>query len=125
MCKDEIKWQIRYPKKWAVSQPNLRYEETIQNRINDFMGSAIKADYVKGSREINLDLTLREAEYLYTANDKVKQMAESGELQNLHKKCDELASSVDTAYIKAMDILNRTEHQINQAENDIYDDLQA
>lgn len=32
---------------------------------------------------------------------------------------------VDTAYIKVMDILGRTELQINQAENDIYEELQS
>jgi len=26
---DEIKWEIRYPKRWAVSEENLRYEETV------------------------------------------------------------------------------------------------
>lgn len=48
------------------------------------MGKAIKADYVKGSRQINLDLSLMDAEYLYTANESVKKMAETGELQKLH-----------------------------------------
>ena len=52
-------------------------------------------------------------------------MAASGELQKVHKKCDEMESAVDTAYIKAMDLLSRTEFQINQAENDVYEDLNS
>lgn len=103
----------------------MRYEELIQQKISDFIGKAIKADYVKGSRQINLDLSLTDAEFLFTANESVKKMAETGELQKLHQKCDELASKVDTAYLKAMDLLNRTELQMNQAENDIYDDLRS
>lgn len=87
------------------------------------MGQAIKADYIKGSREINLDLTLEEAEYLFTASDKVKAMAASGELQKLHKNCDELEQRVETAYIQAMDLLNIAELQIYEAENDIYEEL--
>jgi hypothetical protein len=86
------------------------------------LGKAIQHDYVKGSREINLDLTLLEAEFLFTASDKIKAMAASGELQKLHKKCDSLEVSVDTAYTKTMELLNRTELQINQAENDIVED---
>jgi hypothetical protein len=35
------------------------------------------------SREINLDLTLEEAEYLFTAGDKIKAMAASGELEKI------------------------------------------
>lgn len=107
-----------------MSQIDYRYEETIQNRIKDFLGQAIQGDYVEGKREINLNLTVMEAEYLFTANEKVKKMAASGELQKLHSHCDDLASQVDTAYIKTMDILNRTELQINQAENDIYEEIQ-
>jgi hypothetical protein len=76
------------PKRWAIAELDYRYEEVVQSRINDFMGQAIKADYIKGSREINLDLTLEEAEYLFTASDRVKAMAASGELQKLHQKCD-------------------------------------
>lgn len=76
------------PSKHAVPERDFRYEERVQSRINDFLGQAIKADYIKGSREINLDLTLEEAEYLFTAGDKIKAMAASGELEKIHKKCD-------------------------------------
>jgi hypothetical protein len=34
-----------------------------------------------------------------------------------------MEASVDTAYIKTMDLLTRTEIQINQAENDIYEEF--
>lgn len=62
---------------------------------------------------------------MYTAGDKIKAMAASGELEKIHKKCDEMEASVDTAYIKTMDLLTRTEIQINQAENDIYEDIKS
>ena len=81
----------------------------VESRINDFLGEGIKADYIKGSREINLDLTMLEAEFLFTASDKVKEMAASGQLQELHSKCDSIEKEVDTAYIKSMDLLTRTE----------------
>lgn len=34
-----------------------------------------------------------------------------------------MEAAVDTSYIKTMDLLSRSEMQINQAENDIYEDL--
>lgn len=89
------------------------------------MSNVISADYVKGTREINLELTVKDAEYLFTANESVKKKAASGELQKLHKQCDDLASKVDTSYLKTMDLLSRTENQINTAENDIYEELQS
>lgn len=113
------------PKRHAIAELDYRYEEVVQSRINDFMGQAIKADYIKGSREINLDLTLEEAEYLFTASDKIKAMAASGELQKLHAKCDELEESVETSYITVMDKLKTAEIQINEAEDDIYEELRT
>ena len=84
---DEIKWAVRLPKRYARPTTDLRYsyEETIQNQIKDFLAQGIGADYTQGRREINLDLTMDEAELLYTASDKVKEMASSGELQKLHE----------------------------------------
>ena len=52
-------------------------------------------------------MTLRESEFLYSANDKIKQMAQSGELQKLHARCNELESAVETGYFKVLDHLDR------------------
>ena len=53
------------------------------------MGENIKHDYVEGTRDMNLDLTISEATKLYNAGDDVKAMANSGKLQELHKRCNE------------------------------------
>ena len=50
-------------------------------------------------------------------------MADSGELQELHKRCSDLTQSVESGYIKVMDQLDRTLQQVCEAEQDIYDDL--
>jgi len=44
------------------------------------MEKEIKYDHLNGSRELNLDLSMREAEFLFSANDSVKAMSASGEL---------------------------------------------
>ena len=67
-----------------MSGLNLRYEGQVQDEINNFIGKNIKHDYLDNSRDLNLDMTLREAEFLFSANPQVKAMAESGELQKLH-----------------------------------------
>ena len=67
-----------------MSGLNLRYEQQVQEEINNFIGQHIKHDYLDDSRNLNLDLTLREAEFLFSANPQVKEMAESGDLQKLH-----------------------------------------
>ena len=87
------------------------------------MNSQIKHDYMQGSRDINLDLTLEEATKLYAANSSIREMAETGDLQKLHQSCVDLAKAVDSGFIKVMDQLDRTGQQITEAEQDIYEDL--
>ena len=60
--------------------PSYRYEEQVKESINEFMKQTVKYDYLDGNREINLNLTVGEAELLYHANDHIKDMVESGEL---------------------------------------------
>ena len=66
------------------------------------MSQSIKQDYLDGSREINLSLTLNEAEFLYNANPSIREMAESGELKALHDKCNELEDAVNKGYVQVM-----------------------
>ncbi len=87
---------------------SLMYNDKIQDEILAFLGNRIKADYLKGNRDINLDLTVAEADKLYNAGDRIRDMAESGDLQALHTRCLEQAQAVESGYIKVMDSLDRT-----------------
>jgi len=62
---------------------------------------------LNGNRELNLDLTLEEAQYLYCANDAIKAKAESGELAKIHKKCAEAEKNVEDGVLKVMDQIDR------------------
>ena len=68
-------------------------------------------------------MTVAEAAKLFNAGDKIRSMAESGKLQELHKRCIDQAQAVETGYIKVMDSLDRTLQQVCEAEQDIYDEL--
>ena len=70
-------------------------------------------------------MTLKESEFLYSANEKIKEMAQTGELQRLHAKCNELESAVETGYLKVVDHLDRAIAQIAQTEEDIYQSLDS
>ena len=103
--------------------PSHAYNTDVKNEILNFLAQNVKHDYMQGSRDINLDLTLEEASKLYEAGDQIRELAESGELQALHQRCVDQAKAVDTGYIKVMDLLDKTGQQINEAEADIYEDL--
>ncbi len=79
------------------------YNDKVQDQILSFVGKSIKHDYIRGDREINLDLTVREAQKLYSADDKLRSMADAGSLQSLHKRCADQSKAVETGYIKVMD----------------------
>ena len=87
MTLDSIKWQLRFPKEYAMRSESLMYNDKVQDEILAFLGNRIQADYLQGNREINLDLTVAEADKLYNAGDRIRAMAESGELQELHQRC--------------------------------------
>ena len=87
---------------------SLMYNDKVQDEILSFLGNRIKADYLQGNRDINLDLSVSEANKLYNAGDRIREMAESGELQALHTRCLEQAQAVESGYIKVMDALDVT-----------------
>ena len=111
------------PTRFAMREETLAYNDKVQEEILNFMGTTIKHDYLEGSREVNLGLKVQEAEHLYSANDSIRALAESGELQAMHNRCHDLGKSVEAGYIKVMDQLDKTLQQIADAEQDIYDDL--
>jgi len=75
---------------------------------------------LNGNKDLNLDLTLAEAELMFAANDKIKNMAQSGELQQLHARCAELEGAVETGFLKVTDHLERVLAQLTQTEEEIY-----
>mmetsp|Transcript_8262 Transcript_8262/g.10825 ORF Transcript_8262/g.10825 Transcript_8262/m.10825 type:complete len:132 (-) Transcript_8262:1095-1490(-) len=91
---DEYKYQIRMPERYAMSKPSLAHLDEVEQKMNEFMANQIKFDYVKGARPIDLNLTMREASILASANDEIKNSAANGELQKLLGKCSEIDTEV-------------------------------
>jgi hypothetical protein len=72
-----------------------------------------------------LDLTLREAEFLFSANPQVKAMAESGDLQKLHQSISTLSAEVQKGLVSVNDQLDRILQTVKDAESDIYETLNS
>lgn len=79
---------------------------------------------LNGNRELTLDLTLEEAQFLYCANDNLKAKAESGELAQIHQRCSSAEHNVEVGVAKVMDQIDRTLQQITDTEQDIYNGIQ-
>ena len=117
---DEVKWGLRFPNRYATRALTLRYEKNVQDEIKNFVAKEIEFDYLDNKRNLNLDLTLREAEFLYRANPEIKEMANSGELQALHDKCASLDDAVEKGYVQVMDQLDRVLQQVQDQEQSAY-----
>lgn len=71
------------------------YLPKVQEEIQKFMDERIKHNFINPERGLNLDLSVREAELLISANKSVRDLAETGELQKIHKKFNELHNKVE------------------------------
>jgi thymidylate kinase len=59
----------------------LSYLEQVQIETTNFLNLRIKHDFLRPDRELTLELSVKEAEILISANQEVRDMAERGELK--------------------------------------------
>lgn len=69
------------------------------------MTEQIKHDFLRPDKELTLDLTIKEAEILMSANHEVRELANSGNLKALHSRYNELKGRVETEYLAVRDQL--------------------
>jgi hypothetical protein len=103
---DEAKTQIRFPKAYARSVENLRYEDIVRQLVTEFTNKNLPMNYFTGESKVTLDATLQEAEVMFAANQRVKNMAESGELSRLHENFNNLNEQTHSAYNSIKDKIN-------------------
>ena len=65
---DEIKWQIRMPSRFAQSSLKMTYLDKVKEETTKFLNERIKHNFLKPDQGLNLDLTLKDAELLISAN---------------------------------------------------------
>lgn len=66
---ESIKWQIRFPTRYARRDlSEFKYEEVVQDKLLQFLKEKVPHDYIEGNREITLDLSMKEVERLYNAD---------------------------------------------------------
>jgi len=119
----EIKNQLRFPKAYAMSFPNLRYLDAVRQETELFLEKNISQNYFTGEAKVPLTATLAEAEVLFSAGDAVKDLAASGELAGLHERCADLSEASERLYIATRDKLQNVIKAAEAKEDDIYESL--
>ena len=65
---DEIKWQLRFPTKFAMSDLKLTYLDKVKEETEKFVQARIKHNFIRPDQALSLDLTVGDAELLISAN---------------------------------------------------------
>ena len=121
---DEIKWQLRFPTKFAMSDLKLTYLDKVKEETEKFVQARIKHNFIRPDQALSLDLTVGDAELLISANQDVKDLAERGELIKIHSKFDELQKRIDGDYLATRNNISKVLYQIEEKENALYVQLE-
>lgn len=87
------------PNRFAMSEARLTYLNKVEEETLNFLKERIKHNYLKPGEDLNLDLKIKDCEILISANQSVQDLAERGELENLHKRCVELENTIESEYL--------------------------
>ena len=101
----------------------LTYLDKVQTETTRFLNERIKHDFLRPDRDLTLDLTVREAEILISANEEVKNLADQGGLKELHNKYNDLTGKVELEYFNVREHLAKTLQVIEGKETEIFEQL--
>lgn len=104
---DSIKWGLRFPNRFPVAEPNIKYRKETEQQILNFLGDKFSFDISGGDEDLNLDMTLEEAEYLILASESIKEKSKSGELAALNQWMRDFYDKKQTLLIQMYDQLDR------------------
>lgn len=111
------------PNRFAIRELKLTYLEQVQLETTKFLNNRIKHDFLRPDRELTLDLLIKEAEVLMAANSEVRQLADSGELKQIHDRYNQTKNTVEVEYLAVRENLAKTLQVIESKENEIYAQL--
>lgn len=86
----------------------LSYLDRVQLETTNFLNDRIKTDFLRPDRDLTLDLLVKEAEILITANQGVRDLADSGELKAIHDRYNDAKARVGTEYLAVREHLAKT-----------------
>lgn len=98
----------------------MTYLEQIKEEVNKFLGERIKHHYLNPEKNINLNLSVAEAEILIGASSMVKELAEKGALKTLHENCKNISEKAEGDYLTIKDKIDRIIQAVEERENEIY-----
>lgn len=107
---DQIKWEIRLPRKYARSEAARPYHEQVEKEVLNFVNMKIKANMNAPSVPLSLNTQVNEIVSISENFDALKPHYETGNLQSVHERFDRASASLEA-----------TREEVYQALSNIYD----
>ena len=106
-----------------MSVENLRYLNQVKQEIQAFTNSQIPVNYFTGEKEMRMDATVQEAEVMFAANDNVRALANSGELQQLHQRVKSASEAAYSNYNSLRQRINTIVLATQAKEDEVYAEI--
>ena len=75
--------------------------------MTKYIMDKIKVDFFDPSRELTLNMTVKEAEIMMSASPDAVDMAEKGDLKTLHENYNSTCQQIEADFIKTKDLISR------------------
>lgn len=122
-CKtiDEVKWGLRLPSRFAMRKDRLQYLPEIQDLVTKYIQDRIKVDFFDPTRELTLNMTVKEAEMMMSASPDAVETAEKGDLKTIHENYNSTCQQIEVDFLKTKDLISRITQSMGEKEQAIYD----
>ena len=118
-----VKWALRMPTRFAISKPTYHYTSICEEKVLDFLSLQFRFDLGGGDEDLNLDMTLEEAEFLFMASDDIKAKAERGELLELTSWMRDFEDRKNLLISQTYDSVDKVLQSADTLEDEIVEDL--
>lgn len=125
MLLDEIKWQLKFPSRFAMRDHKRTYLQKVQEETQNFLKTRIQHNHLKPKEGLHLDLSVKEAEILVSASQSVRKLSESGELAKIHDKFEKVSTGLIEEFQTVRNQIGEILIQIEHKENEVVEQLRA
>lgn len=113
--KEKYKWEVRQQVRRVISEESRVFIPKVEREVLGYLNE----NYPGVARNIDLDLTLREAEYICNASTHIKDAGKSGKLQSINEAYDKAKEDLEVARSNFYGELKVVENELRETEDNV------
>src|SRR5690349_12452899 len=102
----------------------MTYLDKVQTETTKFINERIKHNFLNPDKGLDLDLSIKDAEILISANKNVRELADKGDLARINKQCVDLENTIESDYLAVRNHIGKILLQVEEKENELVDKLE-